>query len=212
MEEQAPRLTPQSAASVAPSDLAESPACDFEYKAVAGGIEITKYIGTSARVRIPEKIEGVPVTAIGDKAFGWSDIAEVRMPDGVTSIGELAFAECTDLTGIDMPGGVTSIGQHAFSDCTGLTGIDIPGGVTEISGGAFSGCTGLTSVAIPDGVTQIGFGAFAHCSGLKVVSIPGNITRIGDYAFGGCTGLTATYGGVPYAELNKLRDAVNGGS
>ena len=39
------------------------------------------------------------------------------IPSSVTSIGEKAFAHCTDLTSITIPNSVTSIGNGAFSHC-----------------------------------------------------------------------------------------------
>ena len=44
--------------------------------------------------------------------------------------------------------GVTSIGDYAFRDCTGLTSISLPDGVTRIGSSAFSGCAGLTSISL----------------------------------------------------------------
>lgn len=58
---------------------------------------------------------------------------------------------------------VTSIGILAFEDCTGLTSVTIPNSVTSIEYNAFSGCTGLTSVTILNSVTSIGIAAFWEC-------------------------------------------------
>ena len=65
-----------------------------------------------------------------------------------------------------MQQGVTSIGDHAFWDCSGLTSVTIPDGVTSIGGDAFSGCSALTSVTIPGSVTNVGQYAFDNCSSL----------------------------------------------
>ena len=65
-----------------------------------------------------------------------------------------------------MQQGVTSIGDHAFWDCSGLTSVTIPDGVTSIGGDAFSGCAALTSVTIPGSVTNVGQYAFDNCSSL----------------------------------------------
>ena len=40
------------------------------------------------------------------------------IPDGVTSIGVAAFADCTSLESIEIPASVTSIGYNAFAGCT----------------------------------------------------------------------------------------------
>ena len=84
------------------------------------------------------------------------DDTDVVIPDGVTSIGDRAFSECTRLTSVIIPEGVTNIGEYAFSKCAGLKSITIPESVTSIDAWAFSECTGLTSITIPESVTSIG--------------------------------------------------------
>ena len=113
------------------------------------------------------------------------------IPTNVTSIGELAFANCTGLTSVNIPNSVTSIEDYAFFECTGLISVNIPNSVTSMGDGAFFGCTGLTSVNIPNSVTRIRVSAFAGCTGLTSVNIGASATSIEDYAFAGCTGLTS---------------------
>ncbi|MCL2002689.1 MAG: leucine-rich repeat domain-containing protein [Oscillospiraceae bacterium] len=134
----------------------ETPASDFEYAydAALGGVEITEYIGSSIKVRIPEKIEGEPVVGIEaivandgvSGGFSRSGIMEVYIPDGVASIGWCAFSDCAGLTSVTIPDSVTSIGPYAFSSCKGLTSITIPDNVTSIGYDAFGDCSqGLTA-------------------------------------------------------------------
>ncbi len=115
----------------------------------------------------------------------------VTIPEGVTSIGDSAFYNCSGLTSVTIPSSVTSIGSSAFAGCSGLTSVTIPVGVTSIGFGMFHYCSGLTSVTIPDGVTRIGMEAFYYCSGLASVTIPSSVTSIGDDAFYGCRSLTS---------------------
>ena len=70
----------------------------------------------------------------------------VTIEDGVTSIGDYAFYNCTSLTSVTIPDGVTSIGDYAFYNCTSLTSITIPDAVTSIGDSAFYYCSSLTSI------------------------------------------------------------------
>ena len=90
-----------------------------------------------------------------------------------------------------IPNGVTSIGDRAFEECSGLTSITIPNGVTSIGQKAFNGCYGLTSVTIGNSVTIIGDNAFYRCSSLSAVTIGRGVTSIGDWAFSECLSLTS---------------------
>ena len=49
----------------------------------------------------------------------------VTIPNSVTSIGNEAFKNCTELTSVNIPNSVTSIGGHAFDGCTGLTSMTV---------------------------------------------------------------------------------------
>ncbi len=113
------------------------------------------------------------------------------IPDGVTSIGELAFALCEGLTSVSIPDGVISIGHNAFDTCIALTSIEIPKSVTSIGDDAFFDCRELNSVTIPRGVTSIGERAFMLCNELKSISIPNSVTSIGEGAFEACFALTS---------------------
>ena len=132
------------------------------------------------------------VTSIGDYAFdNCTSLTSIEIPSGVTSIGDGAFAYCTSLTSIEIPSGVTSIRDHAFDNCTSLTSIEIPSGVTSIGNSAFKNCTSLASIEIPSSVTSIGNEAFAYCTNLTSIEIPSGVTSIENYAFSNCTSLNS---------------------
>ena len=132
------------------------------------------------------------VTTIKDNAFSsCTRLTSVRIPDSVKSIGNGAFSGCTGLTSVTIPNSVTSIGSLAFEGCSGLKSVTIGNSVTSIGLAVFLGCTGLTSVTIPNSVTSIGQSAFYGCTGLTSITIPNSVTSIGTYAFSGCSGLTS---------------------
>ena len=118
-----------------------------------------------------------------------SDIKNIIIKKGVTSIGDFAFDYCSSLKSITIPNSVTSIGDVAFSGCSSLTSITIPNSVTSIGDFAFEYCHSLTSITIPNSVTSIGTSAFIFCISLKSITIPDSVTNIGDFTFYGCTNL-----------------------
>ena len=129
-------------------------------------------------------------------------IKSIVIGEGVTSIGNYSFRECTNLTSATIPNSVTSIGNAAFYECSGLTSVTIPNSVTSIGKWVFVDCTNLTSVAIGNSVTTIGESAFDGCSGLTSVTIPASVTTIGEMAFSSSTHLTSvTFYGSPTCSL-----------
>ena len=129
------------------------------------------------------------VTSIGDMAFyGCDNLTNIIIPDSVTSIENYAFSGCANFTSITIPDSVTSIGEGAFSSCRILTSITIPDSVTSISDSTFRYCYKLTDIIIPNSVTSIGFFAFEACD-LTNITIPNSVTSIGGAAFRYCTRL-----------------------
>ena len=132
------------------------------------------------------------LTTIGNSAFkDCSNLTSITIPDSVTSIGKEAFYSCYSLTSIIIPDSVTSIGDDAFENCYNLTSVTIPDSVTRIGERAFGSCDNLTSITIPDSVTSIGDYAFSYCDNLTSITIPGSVTSIGSYAFYNCSNLTS---------------------
>ena len=76
----------------------------------------------------------------------YTEIKKVVIKDGVTNIGNCAFAWCDRITSVEIPNSVTSIAYKAFSYCMNLPSIEIPNSVTSIGGWAFDHCTSLTSI------------------------------------------------------------------
>ena len=107
-----------------------------------------------------------------------------------------------------VPEGVTSIGDAAFALCYNLTSVKIPEGVTQIGKGVFMGCSNLTTIEIPEGVTSIGNEAFEFCNSLTSVTLPSTLEFLGENVFMGCSSLTGivdksdrflkTVGGIVY--------------
>ena len=106
------------------------------------------------------------------------DIKNVVVGDGVTSIGDVAFFECSSLTSVTIPDSVTSIGDSAFQYCSSLESINISDSLSKIPDSCFSGCSKLTNITLPNRLTSIGDSAFFECSSLIEITIPSKIERI----------------------------------
>lgn len=189
---------------------ASKPAIDMShFQLDASGRTLIKYVGPGGDVVVPPG-----VTHIKDHAFSpyssYRDmelqriqrylyggttqppqkaIKSIVLPQGVTAIGEGAFANCSSLQRVVLPQGVRSIGDRAFLACSSLQDISIPQGITRIEDYTFCGCSSLQKAVIPLGVTQIGCSAFSDCKNLRQITIPSSVTSIGNHAFYNCSSL-----------------------
>ncbi len=75
-----------------------------------------------------------------------TQIRKITISEGVTSIGEYAFEECTNVTSIPIPGSVTELNEYCFSACVSMKNITIPQSVTRIADGVFDACEKLTDI------------------------------------------------------------------
>lgn len=108
---------------------------------------------------------------------------QVTVPDGVETIGSLAFGDCRKLKTVVVPDSVETIGDSAFEGCTALEEVKMPANLKSVGRGAFRGCTGLKNVAFPKTVQTIGDSAFADCSSLTTVTLPDNLQDVSGVAF-----------------------------
>ena len=142
------------------------------------------------------------------------------------NIKQYAFQGCKSLTSVTLGENVTSIGEGAFSDCSNLKEVYYEGSleqwllinfggynanplingadlyidgekITEVTINqnikqyAFQGYKSLVSVTIGENVTSIGSSAFSGCTSLTSVTIGENVTSIGNFAFEDCTSLAS---------------------
>lgn len=114
------------------------------------------------------------------------EIMRVSLPEGLTSVGDLAFYECTKVKTIVIPNSVTRIGIYAFSGCTGLELLNLGTGVRRIEEGAFSECYKIAALWLPEGLEYIGLKAFYSCRSITTVLVPQSVTYMGLSAFAYC--------------------------
>ena len=149
-----------------------------------------------------------------------SSIKEVIIEEGVTGIGEEAFASCGSMTSVSIPDSIISVGKDAFANTSvGYTtngGVrylgnetnkylvaiqigaadtiqfNIHGNCKVIADSAFEGNENLKASYIPEGsVKYIGARAFYGCTLITGVTLGNGVENIGDAAFCGCDSLTS---------------------
>lgn len=173
-----------------------------------GTAEIVYFAGygyDDTKLVIPEELDGLTVTSIGDSAFRWcDDLTSIILPDTVAHISEKSpFSGCRNLTSIrvspDHPTLATSDGvlfckpdKRLVCYPAGLTAEEyaVPQGIREIGPYAFYFCENLTSIVLPDSVTDIFPAAFGGCKNLTNINLPDSLTAIDHYVFIGCMSLT----------------------
>lgn len=148
-----------------------NPASDFAYTADGGEVTITDYVGTSEHVLIPSAIDGLPVTALADKAFYEKHVTTVVVPDSVTEIGDLCFSGDNYLVSLKLPDGLAELPYGALESCFRLIDFDLPQGLKKISASALQFNQYLTHLDLPGGLREIEQLNFIGLFGLESLTL-----------------------------------------
>lgn len=145
-----------------------------------------KYIRENLTALEVLDLSGTNMTVFPNRALAFyhgenTTLKEVILPEGLISIEEAAFANCTALEKLNVPPTVNTLGRWILEN-TKVTSFTIPQGVTEIPASCFYG-SAITTINIPPSVKTIGNWAFQDAKLTEVV-IPSSVTTIGEWAFG----------------------------
>lgn len=148
-----------------------NPASDFEYMAADGEVTITDYIGTSEHVLIPDTIDGLPVTALGHRAFYEKTVTTVVVPDSVTEIGAACFSGDNYLVSLKLPDGLKRLPPASLESCMRLYDFDLPQSLEKIYSSVFEFNYYLTHLTLPSSLTEIEQLNFIGLYGLQSLTL-----------------------------------------
>lgn len=120
-----------------------------------------------------------------------SSIQNVIVREGISYIGNGAFAYMGKLKKVEVQGTGTSFGIGAFFKNGKLSKVILKDGGKgrTIAFAAFAKCTALKSIRIPNGISKIEKSAFYKCKKLTYVDFPASLTNLGDTTFMECKNL-----------------------
>lgn len=154
-------------------------------------------------LKIPDEIEGLPVTSIGGGTSSTqvapNGYSGVILPTNLVAINPYAFYNATSLVSVSAKGSqLNNIYSYAFAGCTTLDSIKL-NDVTVVGEHAFEGCTALTGAKLPN-VATVGEYAFKDCTAFIGMDLL-NARDIKANAFEGCTAMT-------YAKLSAYLETI----
>ena len=157
-----------------PSILVPNSVTTIEEYAFANCRSLTSFVlpnsVTNMGPYVFEDCEGLTEPVYNNHYFAFfpKDFAtSYTIPDGVETILERVFWECTNLDSIILPNSLKTIGLQAFLKCENLTYVSLPESLETIGDYAFQGCYQLTSVNLPNSLIHIGKDAFCDCQNLR---------------------------------------------
>ena len=158
---------------------------DFDFDEATG--TIIRYNAYATYLSIPETIGGVPVRAIGDRAFEFHYYLTVlELPEGLERIGDGAFAHCETLQFVSFPDSLKTIGAEAFKGGYCARSLDLTG-VETIGENAFHFSRITGELTLPEGLISIGAGAFESNLYMTDLRLPSTLQSVGSRAFADCS-------------------------
>lgn len=172
---------------------------------------IVKDLGscTDTTLVIPPIHDGKAVTIIGENFYRnhltYPDVPKIQkviVPEGIHTIGDTAFKDCSSLKEVKLPSSILEIGFEAFTNCSSLETITISNSneVYRTIDGVLYSNNGKTlkhypagrkdtTFTVPVGIEIIGYDAFDGCIYLEHIALPNTIVKLNNASFAQCTNL-----------------------
>ncbi len=127
-------------------------------------------------------------------------------------------ASAGSVTSLSIEEGVTRIGENAFAYFKGIESVTIPASVQSLGYRAFVGCTALKTVTFAQGseLTTIDYYAFQNCKALTEITLPAGVGSFWtDWVFYDCSALTDIHvaeGNTTYKDIDGVLYTADGTS
>lgn len=191
----------------------------FAYEIQNNEITILSYDNSDIDVIIPDTIDNLPVTSIGDNAFkNNNNIKSITFGESIINVGDNAFEGCINLTNVYMNSKIINLGNSVFVGCDKLETITLSSQMPyelkylfgddeglipkllkkikyanssdSINTNLLKGQLNDIKIELADDMYVIPNNLFRDCTGLTNIIIPSAI-KIGNYSFSGCSSLTS---------------------
>ncbi len=161
------------------------------------------------------------------------EIIDLVIPDGVTSIRQLAFAYCESINSVTIPPSVKSLYSGAFGGCVGLNSVNLLnleawcnmsfppflGGPPEdeplfprnpiyYADHLYYNGNEVSKLIIPKAITKIPDYAFMGAKTLTSLAIPNTVSSIGMFAFDECDNLADLFCFAPVPPFTGIADYI----
>lgn len=152
------------------------------------------------------------VETIGESAFYKNGIESLTLPGNIKTISARAFEKCESLTGVEFSQGLTTLGSLAFLNCSSLQEVALPDSLTKFvsgsssfgSGSQFEGCSSLSIVSLGKKMTTIPEERFRECAKLTEIYIPASVNKLEYHSLGYPTSVKDIYYGGSESQWNKV--------
>lgn len=111
-----------------------------------------------------------------------SNIKNVIIENGVTTIANSAFYNCSNLEDVSLPNSIETIGDISFKYCSKLTKFIVPYGTKQLGYEFLANCTSLESVFVPNTIESVGSALFENCT-LSTLWVPKSFSENYDFRF-----------------------------
>lgn len=167
---------------------------------------LKSYLGSDAEVRIPEGVH-----TIGEGAFkGMAWLLKAQLPSTLKKIEATAFKGCRQLKDINFPDGLEEIGEYAFHRCHGIREMVFQKVMTKVGGYAFLYCDGLQRVVM-EGPKSLGKAVFSHNLSLQEITLNKDVddSNFSEEVFEGCVQIHRITLSDETFEVSNLIEAMN---